>query len=67
MKNYPEDRYQRDVVFRHLVDALEGLIREAKMTPTEIREAAILAAIHYVRTTSPTWYVKDGRLERVPE
>lgn len=51
MRHWPidsvEDRYQRDPQFRTVVDMLEHLIRGAQMTPTEVREAAILATIHY--------------------
>jgi len=47
----PEDRYRHDPVFRRLVDILELQIREAQYTPSELREAAILAAIHYESTT----------------
>ena len=41
------ERYSNDPQFRALVDNLHNHIREAKFTPTEIREAAILAQIHY--------------------
>lgn len=43
----PEARYQRDPMFRTIVDSLELMLADAIMTGTEIREAAILAAIHY--------------------
>ena len=46
-----EDRYGRDPQFRTVVDMLESLIRDAHMTPTEVREAAILATIHYENYT----------------
>ena len=43
----PEERYLRDTTFKILVDSLEAQIHQANYTPTELREAAILAAIHY--------------------
>ena len=43
----PEKRYSRDVHFRSLVDNLYMAIHQAKYTPTELREAVILAAIMY--------------------
>lgn len=47
-------RYQRDVHFRTLVDMLEALISQAQYTPTELREALILALIrHEARTIRP--------------
>lgn len=45
-----EERYARDPHFRGLVDILEHQIRLANYTPTEIREAAMLAQIHYEST-----------------
>jgi hypothetical protein len=43
----PRERYERDPWFHALVDALHHHIREARFTPTEIREAAMLAQIFY--------------------
>lgn len=40
-------RYERDPAFRHLVDMMYILIHEGKYTPTELREAAILAMTRY--------------------
>ena len=45
----PEERYAVDVNFRTLVCSLENFIHACQFTPTELREAAILAAIHYER------------------
>jgi hypothetical protein len=39
----PEERYRRDPKFHSLVDTIRSLIRDMKFTPTEIREAAMLA------------------------
>lgn len=43
----PRDRYQRDPMFTHLVDSFYIAIEAAQYTPTEIREAAMLAQIIY--------------------
>lgn len=53
----PEHRYQRDAMFRGIVDMLEAWIHRAKLTPTEVREAAVLATIHYEarRTDGPIY------------
>lgn len=40
-------RYLRDAAFKYLVDSLEALIHKGTYTPTELREAIILAATHY--------------------
>lgn len=46
----PEERYTRDPVFRNLVDMLEVMLEQdgsRTWTPTELREAVILAACRY--------------------
>jgi hypothetical protein len=48
-----EDRYQQDPMFHTMVDMMFNMICEKKYTPTEMREAAMLASImfeqHYAR------------------
>lgn len=41
------ERYQTDAAFRQLVDLLYSQIDNAQYSPTEIREAAMLAHILY--------------------
>ncbi len=43
----PERRYFTDPIFKTLVDVLHAHIKEAKFTPTELREACHLAACMY--------------------
>ncbi len=40
-----EERYLRDPEFHNLVSALEKMIAEYQFTPTEVREAAMLACV----------------------
>ena len=47
----PKDRYQRDNHFRALVDMMVGHIRQCNYTPSEMRDASILASIIYEETT----------------
>ena len=42
-----EDRYMRDPLFHTLVESLYVIIKNGEMTPTEVREAAMLAAVKY--------------------
>ena len=42
-----ERRYFSDPMVKALVDSLENHIHELQFTPSEIRECAMLAAIHY--------------------
>ena len=43
----PEVRYDQDPQFKALVDILGALIRQARFTPTELREAVNLAALRF--------------------
>ncbi len=55
----PEVRYREDATFRMLVDAVESMIHDAKYTPSELREAVTLAAIHYESTNINRRYFYD--------
>lgn len=43
----PKEKYMNDPEYHHLVQTLEGLIEQARFTPSELREACILASINY--------------------
>jgi hypothetical protein len=43
----PKEKYMNDPEYHHLVQVLEQLIEEARFTPSELREACILASINY--------------------
>lgn len=43
----PRERYQNDPEYRLLVQTLESFIHQARFTPSELREAAVLASINY--------------------
>lgn len=43
----PREKYEHDPHYRHLVDTIYSLIERADFTPSELREASILAAIIY--------------------
>lgn len=63
----PDERYHRDALFRTMVDQLEFYVREAVFSGTEIREAAMLALIHYESTRiDRRWLLSpDGHLEAI--
>jgi hypothetical protein len=46
-KDSPEERYVRDPQFHALVSCLEAFIHKAQFSPSELREAVILAATRY--------------------
>jgi hypothetical protein len=41
------DRYQNDPLFRAIVDQLTATLMDGQFTPTEMREAAMLAQLKY--------------------
>lgn len=43
----PRDKYMNDSEYHHLVCTLESLIEQARFTPSELREACVLASINY--------------------
>ncbi len=43
----PREKYTNDPEYNHLVQTLEHLIHQAHFTPSELREACILASINY--------------------
>jgi hypothetical protein len=43
----PKDKYMNDPEYRHFVQMIEGLIEQARFTPSEIREMCMLACINY--------------------
>ena len=54
------DRYEHDPLFRRLVDLMHGVLEEGTYTPTEIREAAMLAQIlHEDRHPRPITFTRD--------
>ena len=55
-------RYEQDPFFHQLVDMLHSQIVEARFTPTEIREAAMLAQIMYEELNPnprPVYFTRD--------
>jgi len=45
-----EERYQSDPEFHSLVDLIYQFIEKTQFTPSELREAVMLAAIRYEMT-----------------
>ena len=44
---YPQDKYNHDVWFRKLVDTIKAYLHHSDFTPSEVRQAAILACIQF--------------------
>lgn len=43
----PREKYMNDPEYNRLVCMLENLIEQARFTPSELREACVLASINY--------------------
>ena len=43
----PREKYMNDPEYNHLVRFMESMIEQARFTPSELREAAVLASINY--------------------
>lgn len=56
-------KYQTDTQFKHLVDLFESFLHRADFTPSEVREAAMLASIHYEMMSPRRVYIPSVRLE----
>ena len=52
-----EQRYNEDPMIHNFVDMMERAIEELQITPSEIRECAMLAAIRY-EMANTTCYVQ---------
>lgn len=55
-----EERYVRDPILRSMVDHLKQFIAEGVYTPTELREAVILAATQYYSEHPRPIYISAG-------
>lgn len=53
---YPDERYKHDVVFNRVVDQMRVMLRMYQITPSELREAVILAStMHMNENISPLY------------
>jgi hypothetical protein len=43
----PKDRYENDAAYKNLVDTIESLLVRSQFTPSEVREAAVMACMHF--------------------
>ena len=43
----PKDRYENDPQYHQLCDMIENFLHTAQFSPSEVRECAVLACIHY--------------------
>ena len=63
----PEERYYHDPAYRTLVDMMEHMIHQAQYSTSEMREAAVMASLHYeMRTCRAMVRYSDGRIEEPP-
>jgi hypothetical protein len=55
MKSLSE-RYDNDASFHQLVDAMHSMIDKCYFSPSKMREAAVLASIHYELQSTRRYY-----------
>jgi hypothetical protein len=61
-------RYQSDPAFRIIVDSIEYMLRDGTFTPSELREAVILAATHFELHNTRIFEITDaGIVDRLNE
>ena len=59
----PTEQYKYDNKFRQIVDILRDELRHYEFTPSELRQAVILAAtMHAEQNIRPTIYIDEARL-----
>jgi hypothetical protein len=51
--NSPRQKYESDPMYHNVVNAIHNLIETCQLTPLEVREAAMLACIHYEARRMP--------------
>lgn len=62
----PEQRYQQDAKFHTLVNWLLSQIIDCQYSPTELRDAVMLAAIRYeLYHSQPSFKVQADAIQRV--
>ena len=60
----PKEKYQNDPLYASLVNILVSYIDQCQFTPSELREASILASIiHEENRTNYTLMVKEDNIE----
>lgn len=53
----PRDRYNNDVAYRRVVDTMTHMLLTAQITPSEMREAAVLASINHESMTIRRYHI----------
>lgn len=62
----PQERYDSDPDFRQLVDVMTHFVIKCEFSPSELREAAVLAAIRYETIHSrPVYLSHGGMIDRI--
>lgn len=64
----PEQKYNNDPLYHNACEMMESLIHDGRFSPSEMREIAVLACIHYeLRRTCPRIIYPETILEALDE
>lgn len=59
----PREKYRNDNMYRVLVDMMVEQINQCNYTPSEMREAAVLASIIYEERKPPVYSMSIGSVD----
>jgi len=62
-KQSPKDRYENDAQYKTLCDLIESFLHQARFTPSEVRECAVMACIHYEMKHGLNHYLQSVPLQ----
>ena len=63
----PKEKYETDPNYCQLVDLIETFLHNAEFTPSEVREAAVMACIHYEMRYGLKHYVAPLKVNKAFE
>lgn len=59
MPQSPKQRYENDASYKQLCDLIENFLIQARFTPSEVRECAVMACIHFEMRYGLTYYLQS--------
>lgn len=60
----PREKYRNDPAYRQIVNTIEHCLEYGQFTPSEIREACMLACINYEMRRVRTYFIPSDEYEQ---